>query len=246
MTNKISRNQRELIIASCSVVLTSTVFLTVSYIVPIITWSIPISHPFQRSAIVSFSSDDGGLDDLNSAIIMRESGYRMTFYVVSSFVGLPYHLDYDQLLTLQSEGFEIGSHSTTHAKLTTLPLANATKEIVDSKMILESHGLRINCFAFPYGLHNAALDVVANQTYDYVRYNYTELSTSVYGLIDQSISNETWVNFNFHGLNSWGHVLYDNHPIDLKLRDILSYLGQRSVPVLTQIQAYYLNQIEME
>lgn len=239
---RIFRDRRELVIACCSAILTSTIFLTVSYIVPMVTWSVPISRPFERSPIVSFSSDDGGADELNTAIIMRESGYRMTFYVVSSFVGLPQYLDYGQLLKLQSQGFEIGSHSTTHAKLTTLPLANATKEIVDSKTVLESHGLHINCFAFPYGLHNATLDAVANQTYDYVCYNYTGLNRSVYGAIDQSISNKTWVNLNFHALNTWGCVLYDGHSVDVQFRDVLSYLAQRSVPVLTQIQAYYLNQ----
>jgi len=240
----IERHHHGLIIASASVVLTSAVFLTASYIVPLIMWSVPISRPFDRSAIISFSSDDGGLDELNTAIIMRESGYRMTFYVVSSFVGLSHYLDYDQLLRLQSQGFEIGSHSTSHAKLTTLPLANATKEIVDSKEILESHGLRVHCFAFPYGLHNATLDAVADQIYDYVRYNYTGLSDSVYGAIDQSISNKTWLNLNFHAVNAWGYILHDNHAIDLNLRDVLTYLAQRNVPVLTQIQAYYLNETE--
>ena len=239
---RIFRDRREIVIASCSAVLTSAVFLTISYIVPMVTWSIPISRPFERSPIVSFSSDDGSADELNSAIIMRECGYRMTFYVVSSFVGLPYHLDYDQLLELQSQGFEVGSHSISHAKLTTLSLVDATKEIVDSKTALESHGLRINCFSFPYGVHNATLDAIANQTYDYVRYNYTGLNSNVYGAIDQAISNKTWVNFNFHALNAWGYVLYNGHSVDLQLRDVLSYLAQRSVPVLTQIQAYYLNE----
>jgi len=238
---RIFRDRREVVITSCSAVLTSAIFLTVSYIVPMITWSIPVSRPFERSAIISFSSDDGGSDDLNTAIVMRETGYRMTFYVVSSFVGLPYHLDYDQLLKLQSQGFEIGSHGTTHARLITLSLANATKEIVDSKTTLESRGLHINCFAFPYGVHNNTLDLIANQTYDYVRYNCTGLGSSVYEAIDQSISNKTWVNFNFHGVNAWGHVLYNGHSIDLHLRDVLSYLAEHSAPVLTQIQAYYLN-----
>lgn len=239
---RIFRDWHELIITSCSVVLTSTVFLTVSYIVPMITWSIPVSHPFERSGIISFSSDDGGIDELNTATVMRESGYRMTFYVVSSFVGLHGYLDYDQLLALQSQGFEIGSHSMTHIELTGLSLLNAAKEITDSKTILESHGLHINCFAYPYGIHNTTLDLIANQTYDYVRYNYTELSSSVYGAIDQSISKKTWVNFNFHAVNAWGYVLYNGHSIDLQLRDILTYLAQHSVPALTQIQAYYLNE----
>jgi peptidoglycan/xylan/chitin deacetylase (PgdA/CDA1 family) len=239
------RKHRELIINSILVVLTSVLFLTASYIVPLITWSVPISQPFNRSAIISFSSDDGGLAELNTAVIMRECGYRMTFYIVSSFVGLPYYLDYDQLLQLQSQGFEIGSHSTTHAKLTTLSLANATKEIVDSKALLESHGLRIHCFAFPYGLHNITLDTVADQTYDYVRYNYTGLNENAYRAIDCSISNKTWLNFNFHSVNAWGYILYDNHTLELNLRNVLSYLAQRNIPVLTQIQAYYLNEIEV-
>lgn len=187
----------------------------------------------------------GDIDDAIQeidAIIAREWGCRMTFFVVTDNVSRPGYMGWDDLLKLQSEGFEIGSHSLTHAKLTTLPLANATREIIDSKTVLESHGLHINCFAFPWGLHNSTLDAIASRAYDYVRLNYSTISSGIYGVIDAAIANKTWLNINFHSINVYGNVLSDNNPIDIKLVDVFRYLNERSVPVLTESQAYYVNQ----
>ena len=233
---------RQSVLVICTAVLTTTVLLTTTYMVPFITWSRPVSRPFERSAIISFSSDDGRSSDLNSANVMREYGYRMTFYVTSSMVGRTMYMDYGQLLKLQSEGFEVGSHGVTHADLTALSFADATKEIVDSKAVLESHGLRVNCFAFSYGLHNRTLDAIANRTYTYVRYDYCGLTGAAYSIIDEAIADKTLVNFNFHGLDAWGNVLLNGRPIGLKLSAVLDYLNRCSVPVLTQIQAHYLDE----
>ena len=228
-----------------SVAFTTVFFLTISYLIPMITWSVPISRPFDRSAIISFSSDDGTSNEANTAIIMRECGYRCTFYVASSNIGRSGYMTYDQLRQLELDGFEIGSHGATHIKLTMLPLIDAIKEMTESKAILESQGLHVNCFSFPYGSHNSTLDDIANRTYDYVRYNYTSLTNGVHELINQAVFNKDWINLVFHGVNPSGHILKDNQPTDLNLREILTYVAQSSTPVLTQIQAHYLNQVEV-
>ncbi|MBI3154311.1 MAG: polysaccharide deacetylase family protein [Burkholderiales bacterium] len=58
-----------------------------------------------------------------------------------------------QLQLLADEGFTIGSHSCTHARLPELDADAARQEIVDSKSELEAMlGREVRHFAYPYGL----------------------------------------------------------------------------------------------
>jgi peptidoglycan/xylan/chitin deacetylase (PgdA/CDA1 family) len=61
-----------------------------------------------------------------------------------------------QLQRLGSELATVGSHTSSHARLTTLSEADARAELVDSKEFLERLlGRRVILFSFPYGDHNS-------------------------------------------------------------------------------------------
>src|SRR5258708_302369 len=54
--------------------------------------------------------------------------------------------------------FEIGAHTLTHARLTTIPIAAAKKEIAGSKKKLEDlFGIPVKHFSYPYGDYNDAI-----------------------------------------------------------------------------------------
>jgi peptidoglycan/xylan/chitin deacetylase (PgdA/CDA1 family) len=61
-----------------------------------------------------------------------------------------------QVIEMHSAGFEIGSHSLTHANLTTLPRETAWEEISRSRMLLEIMlNAPVRSFAYPYGAFGA-------------------------------------------------------------------------------------------
>ena len=64
-------------------------------------------------------------------------------------------LSFDQMKALLKNGWTIGSHTKTHANLTTLPRYKCEDEIIGSKLILEDAlNCRVDYFAFPKGLYD--------------------------------------------------------------------------------------------
>jgi peptidoglycan/xylan/chitin deacetylase (PgdA/CDA1 family) len=91
-----------------------------------------------RQVVITF--DDGCESDWEiAAPRLREHGFGATFYVVSGWVGTrPGSLSPTQLRALADAGFEIGSHSATHAFLSELPDAELRRELLDSKCEIEA------------------------------------------------------------------------------------------------------------
>jgi peptidoglycan/xylan/chitin deacetylase (PgdA/CDA1 family) len=102
---------------------------------------------------LAITFDDGCETDLLvAAPLLREAGFRATFYVVAGFVGRPGYLSGPQIRQLQDLGFEIGCHSMTHAYLADLAGQDLHAEIVEAKERLEKiAGKRIEHFSCPGG-----------------------------------------------------------------------------------------------
>ncbi|MBK8575606.1 MAG: polysaccharide deacetylase family protein [Elusimicrobia bacterium] len=109
--------------------------------------------------------DDGYRNNLENALpVLREFGFPATIYIVVNAVGrdnfwhdpssetrLPM-LSWEEVAILRDAGWDIGSHTLTHCRLTRLPLSEAEKEIVESRRILEEKlGMAPVSFAHPYG-----------------------------------------------------------------------------------------------
>lgn len=123
----------------------------------------------ERQVLITF--DDGFQNiSVNALPIFRELGVPAIAYIVAGALGGSNTWDHamgllkkplmsrEEILEWVEAGFDIGSHSLTHAYLTKLPLAQARKEIFDSKKILEDLiGKPIRHFNYPYGDLNAAI-----------------------------------------------------------------------------------------
>jgi peptidoglycan/xylan/chitin deacetylase (PgdA/CDA1 family) len=84
------------------------------------------------------SFDDGCESDLEvAAPLLLESGCTATFFIVSEWLDRPGFLTRAQLRRLHDMGFDIGSHSATHAFLSELPDEALRRELVDSKRAIE-------------------------------------------------------------------------------------------------------------
>jgi peptidoglycan/xylan/chitin deacetylase (PgdA/CDA1 family) len=80
-------------------------------------------------------------------------GYPATFYVIVKTLAGPSYVDGETLRELVQAGWEIGSHSLTHADLT--KAGDPIGEICTSKRKLEEIlGQKIYTFAYPYGAAN--------------------------------------------------------------------------------------------
>jgi peptidoglycan/xylan/chitin deacetylase (PgdA/CDA1 family) len=110
-----------------------------------------LEYPSAKSVAITF--DDGSETDLISAApILKESGFRATFYVTAGFVGRRGYLSPAQLRELRESGFEIGCHSMTHAYLDDLDAAGLRVEIVDAAKKLEQMiGEKVLHFSCPGG-----------------------------------------------------------------------------------------------
>jgi peptidoglycan/xylan/chitin deacetylase (PgdA/CDA1 family) len=110
-----------------------------------------LEYPSAKSVAITF--DDGSETDLICAApILKESGFRGTFYVTAGFVGKCGYLSPAQLRELRENGFEIGCHSMTHAYLDDLDPAALRREIVDAGKKLEQIiGEQVLHFSCPGG-----------------------------------------------------------------------------------------------
>lgn len=117
----------------------------------------------KKPVVLSF--DDGYENFLTNAIpIMRESNMNGTVFMVANQIGGTNQWDVqigdveerlmtlDQLKEAVALGAEVGSHTLDHAHLDQVEMAEARRQIVDSRTRLtEALGVPIDTFCYPYG-----------------------------------------------------------------------------------------------
>jgi peptidoglycan/xylan/chitin deacetylase (PgdA/CDA1 family) len=128
-------------------------------------------------AQVAITFDDGCETDLVTAVpVLQASGFQATFYIVTDWVGTLGHLSQSQVRELAQLGFEVGSHSLTHAFLPELPTSSVRRELSESKEKLEQiTGERVRHFSCPGGGCDERIAQLAQEA------GYSTLATSNVG-----------------------------------------------------------------
>jgi peptidoglycan/xylan/chitin deacetylase (PgdA/CDA1 family) len=123
---------------------------------------------------VAITFDDGCETDLLlAAPLLREFGFGATFYPTVGFLGKPGFMNVAQLRELSAQGFEIGSHSMTHAYLTDIDDQRLRHEVAESKTQLEQIiGRGVEHFSCPGGRCNERVVQVAREA------GYSTVATS--------------------------------------------------------------------
>ncbi|MGH8009775.1 MAG: polysaccharide deacetylase family protein [Candidatus Binatia bacterium] len=124
--------------------------------------------PDANIACVTF--DDGYRDNYECAVpVLEEFGVKATFFVATGFLGKTFPtfsgefpmMSAAQVRELGGLGHEIGAHTVTHPKLTTVPLATARAEIEISRRFLEDLlSSAVVSFAYPKGEYNAGVEAL--------------------------------------------------------------------------------------
>jgi peptidoglycan/xylan/chitin deacetylase (PgdA/CDA1 family) len=118
-----------------------------------------------RNGVVVLTFDDGYVDNFTHALpVLQEFGFTATCYVVAGLIGSfnAWDIEYlgvrkslmnvDQLRAWRAAGQEIGSHTLTHPRLTSLNESDLSRELCSSKAALEQMlGEPVPHFCYPYG-----------------------------------------------------------------------------------------------
>jgi peptidoglycan/xylan/chitin deacetylase (PgdA/CDA1 family) len=119
--------------------------------------STPASASATRPLTVSLTFDDGLADQMTAQQLLKKHGMVGTFYVNSSFIGLPGYLTRADLETLKAYGHEIGGHSVSHLSLTSLSAGEANRQICADRNTLLSWGYAVTSFAYPFSDFNPSV-----------------------------------------------------------------------------------------
>lgn len=136
---------------------------------------------------IVWSSDDGFKNNLAAADILERFGISACFFVNPGSIGITdfpraekfcaqrlnlpavEFLNWDEVLSLQARGHEIGSHTINHLNVAELGGAQLQDEIFLSKQQIEKYCGEVRHFAYPYGgwsdFTSKALQSVANADY---------------------------------------------------------------------------------
>jgi peptidoglycan/xylan/chitin deacetylase (PgdA/CDA1 family) len=125
----------------------------------------PAGNVNEADKRIGISFDDGYASLLEHvAPIMRQHGFRGSIFVITDYVGKENrwdvnllwrrfgHLSWPELRALAEAGWEIGSHSCTHAYLSHLDDARLWREVWESRVEIEQRiGAPAESFCLPYG-----------------------------------------------------------------------------------------------
>jgi peptidoglycan/xylan/chitin deacetylase (PgdA/CDA1 family) len=206
-----------------------------------------------QNGVVSVAFDDGLQSQYDYALpLLKAKGMHATFYAITDDVGESGYLTVSELQNLQNNGNEVASHSKTHADFVGISDAQIQQECSVSKQVLQSYGLTINNFAYPYGDYNTHTDSIVSQYYRSARSGYDvpyvmpfptgqfhllatggDMNMSLLdlqGRVNAAANNKGWVIICFHSIapspSGWdtGTQIFSQ---------FLDYLESKGVAVLT-------------
>jgi hypothetical protein len=114
-----------------------------------------------NNKIVILTFGDGWKNQFTAAKpILDKYGFKASFFVTCTFVGLPPRMNWQDIVSLYHDGNDIGSKTMTYKDLTKLSPSGLNYEIGQSKQCLLDHGVNTTLFATPKGLGVANATVV--------------------------------------------------------------------------------------
>ncbi len=207
-------------------------------------------------AEVSITFDDSVASTYTNALpVLSQRDLKATVFVNTGLVGTSGYMTWSQIQALQNQyGWEIGSHTVTHADLTKLTATKLKNEINNSLAALTSKGLVVSSFATPYGSYNNKVLIEALKTYNLHRtfedisgpnsypYNRAILSVrsvdagytpqDVFSWIDQAIAEKKWLILVLHEVKPSPDPQYEYTTTISDLTQIADYIKNSGIKVV--------------
>lgn len=103
--------------------------------------------------------------------ILDKFHFKATFYVVCDYIDKKNRISWNELQSLYAEGYEIGSHSMSHANLDNIMSDTADYEIIQSKKCIEDKGIKVHSFSYPFnsGDDNSEILGLVSSNYEFAR-----------------------------------------------------------------------------
>jgi DNA-binding NarL/FixJ family response regulator/peptidoglycan/xylan/chitin deacetylase (PgdA/CDA1 family) len=127
------------------------------------------AQPASPRVVVTFAWGGGLADQMPALQMFRRYGMHATYFVPSGLMctlsqaecrkSSPY-LTLADVREIAAYGNEIGGLSVTHQQLTTMPAAEAKREICDDRLNLLRLGFRVTDFAYPFALVSPAVEAL--------------------------------------------------------------------------------------
>ncbi len=96
--------------------------------------------------------------------VLKAHGLRVTLFVVTDYAAYRGYLNWEQITELAGEGVVIGSHSLDHSALTQMNVAEALRQVNDSKSLIEEHvDQPVTLFSYPYGAYDDTVIAILAQ-----------------------------------------------------------------------------------
>jgi peptidoglycan/xylan/chitin deacetylase (PgdA/CDA1 family) len=202
-----------------------------------------------KESAVSFTWDDNNWTVKKCSEIFEKYGYKCTFFINPGvYMSKVLLNDYKKV---SDNGFEIGNHGLTHARIDTMDVNKVILEIEHAKnKLIEQYGY-CHSFAYPFHLFSKLSDEIVIKNHPFCR-NFVKRNADVFAWSnDKDNTYESRINAikNSHSKNSWlifgGHGLDGNgyNPIPgYELDSLLNYLSTKNVWVDTfaEVCNYYL------
>lgn len=114
---------------------------------------------WQETGLITLWFDDGWKTQYTTAFPeMQNAGFKGAVAVAVDFVCRPAFVTWNQLRTMQAQGWETTAHSITHTcKLEYYTDATTKQELLGSKQAIIAHGLRADHFVMPCGYSRAQI-----------------------------------------------------------------------------------------
>ncbi len=121
-------------------------------------------YPQGKRMCVTFSYDDGKLNDIRLCELFKKYGMKATFNLNSSNIGRDTYISQDDVKKMVADGFEVAVHSVFHPLLETMPDQIIVNEILEDKRALEKMtGNIITGMAYPFGTYDKRVTDIAKR-----------------------------------------------------------------------------------
>jgi hypothetical protein len=107
--------------------------------------------PASNEKVVCIAFDDGWKTHLDASSTLESYNFTATFSIITSYVGYPAYMDWDEIASLAQKGNDIVSHTHTHSNLSTVDDATLQAELGGSREVLRSKGYAADVLVYPYG-----------------------------------------------------------------------------------------------